>query len=226
MIWDETGFLLSKNRYNENSLIVEFYTKDHGKASGIVFGGTSHKIKNYLQIGNKVFVNYNSKFENKMGYFKIEIQQAFSPQYFDNQQKLMCISCAMNLIKILTAESQKNEQIFDLIENFYILLNDTNWIKNYVFWELQLFKFLGYDLKFDNLVEKKSVGNRLLYIAKSSTAERVVPNFLINRNQESENLKDLLIGLKLLGDYLEKSILKQKNLALPHSRLQFINTLK
>ena len=37
MNWDDTGFLLSKNRYNENSLISEFYTKNHGKISGIVF---------------------------------------------------------------------------------------------------------------------------------------------------------------------------------------------
>ena len=29
MNWDDTGFLLSKNRYNENSLISEFYTKNH-----------------------------------------------------------------------------------------------------------------------------------------------------------------------------------------------------
>ena len=43
MIWDDTGFLLSKNRYNENSLIAEVYTKDHGKFSGIIFGGTSKK---------------------------------------------------------------------------------------------------------------------------------------------------------------------------------------
>ena len=47
MIWDDTGYLLSKNRYNENSLIVEIFTKAHGKVSGIIFGGTSKKIKNY-----------------------------------------------------------------------------------------------------------------------------------------------------------------------------------
>ena len=45
MNWDDTSFLLSKNRYNENSLISEFYTKNHGKISGIVFGGTSKKSK-------------------------------------------------------------------------------------------------------------------------------------------------------------------------------------
>ena len=38
MNWDDTGFLISKNRYNENSLISEIYTKNHGKVSGIIFG--------------------------------------------------------------------------------------------------------------------------------------------------------------------------------------------
>ena len=64
MIWDDIGFLLSKNRYNENSLITEIYTKDHGKISGIVFGGTSKKIKNYLQIGNQLYTTFNSKVIN------------------------------------------------------------------------------------------------------------------------------------------------------------------
>ena len=108
MNWSDEGFLISKTRYNENSLIAELFTKDKGKISGIIFGGTSKKIKNYLQVGNKLYVNYNSKNENRMGYFKIEILNAFTPLYFDHKQKLSCISSAMNLIKILTAESQSN----------------------------------------------------------------------------------------------------------------------
>ena len=83
-----------------------------------------------------------------MGYFKVEIQEALSPLYFDNHQKLTCISSAMNLVKLLTADSQKNANIFSLLEEFYILLNSKNWIKNYIFWELELFKSLGYDLNF------------------------------------------------------------------------------
>ena len=226
MIWDDVGFLLSKNRYNENSLIAELYTKNHGKVPGIIFGGTSKKIKNYLQIGNNLHINYNSKSENKIGYFKIEIQQAFSPYYFDNQKKLSCISSAMHLIRILTAESQKNENIYNLMENFYILLNKNDWIKNYIFWELELFKLLGYDLVFENLVDKKIIDNKIEYISKSSIDKKIVPRFLLEKSINSEDLSTLLDGLKLVGDYLEKSILKPNNLSQPISRLQFINTLK
>jgi len=226
MIWKDTGYLLSKNRYNENSLIAEFFTKDHGRVSGIIFGGTSKKIKNYLQIGNKIHINCNLKSENRIGYFKIEIQEAITPFYFDNKQKLSCISSAMNLIKILTADSQKNQSIYHLIKNFYFLLKDNNWIKNYIFWELELFKVVGYDLEFGNLVDKKIVDNKLKYISKSLTEKKIVPNFLVDKSKNFEDLTTLLHGLKLVGDYLDKTILKPNNLTQPISRLQFINTLK
>ena len=124
MNWSDEGFLISKNRYNENSLIAELFTKDKGKISGIIFGGTSKKIKNYLQIGNKLHVNYNSKNENRIGYFKIEILNAYTPLYFDHKQKLSCITSAMNLIKILTAESQSNDKVYFIIQNLFLILKE------------------------------------------------------------------------------------------------------
>ena len=145
MNWSDEGFLISKNRYNENSLIVEIFTKQKGKVPGIIFGGTSKKIKNYLQIGNKLHVNYNSKNENRIGYFKVEILNAYSPLYFDDRQKLSCLTSAMNLIKILTADAQSNEKVFFIIQNFFLILQDKNWLKKYIFWELELLKILGYD---------------------------------------------------------------------------------
>ena len=226
MIWDDSGFLLSKNKYNENSLISEIFTKNHGKVSGIIFGGTSRKIKNYLQVGNKIHVNFNSKSENKIGYFKIEIDKAFTPLYFDNQRKLLCITSAMDLIKILTAEFQKNENVYQLIENFYTLLESSNWIKKYVFWELELFKLLGFDLELSNLVEEKFVDNQKKYFSKSTSQKKIIPNFLIDKNNETENLSDLFNGLKLVGDYLDKTILKPNNFTQPSSRLQFVNCIK
>ena len=226
MTWDDEGFLISKNKYSENSLIVEIFTKNYGKVSGIIFGGTSRKIKNYLQLGNQLYVNYSSKTENKIGNFKIEILKAYTPVFFDNYRKLLCIFSAFQLIKILTAESQKNLKIYSLIKNFYTFLGKENWIKNYIFWELELFKSLGYDLDFKNLVDEKIIDNKKQYISKSSTEKRIIPNFLIEKNSSNEDMNSLLTGLKLLSDYLEKSILKPNNLNQPLSRMQFINSLK
>ena len=226
MNWDDTGFLVSKNRYSENSLIAEIFTKNHGKISGVIFGGTSKKIKNYLQIGNKLHINYNSKSQNRLGYFKIEIVKAYSPLYFDHRQKLSCISSAMNLIKILTAESQYNIKIYELIDNLFYILKDNDWLKKYIFWELKLLKLLGYDLELENLVEKDVIENKNIYFASSSTEKKYVPSFLIEKNLEVNDLKTLLNGLKLVSNYLDKTILKPNNLNYPNSRLLFINSFK
>jgi len=225
MNWIDEGFLISKNRYSENSLIAEIYTKDHGKISGIIFGGTSKKIKNYLQIGNRLHVNYNSKSDNRIGYFKVEILNAYSPLYFDHKQKLSCITSATNLIKILTVDSQSNIKVYQIIENLFLILNDKDWLKKYIFWELDLLKVIGYDLELENLVEKDIVEDKTIYYAISSTEKKYVPNFLIEKDVEVNDLKVLLSGLKLVGDYLDKTILKPNNLNYPNSRLLFINSL-
>tara|TARA_B100000674_G_scaffold97503_1_gene70121 strand:- start:63 stop:746 length:684 start_codon:yes stop_codon:yes gene_type:complete len=226
MNWDDTGFLISKNRYNENSIISEFFTKDHGKISGIVFGGTSKKIKNYLQIGNQLFVNYKSKSENKLGYFKLEIQKVYSPIYFENSQKLCCIISAMNLVRLLTAESQSNIKIFNLIEKFYSIISNEIWLKNYIYWELELLKTIGFDLELDNLVSRESLNNETIYVVNTKNEKKIIPSFLIDKKIIVEDIDILLKGLKLVSDFLEKTILKPNNLNYPISRTHFVNSLK
>ena len=132
----------------------------------------------------------------------------------------------MNLIKLLTAESEKNKNIFDLIVNFFVFIKKDNWIKDYIYWELELYKTIGYDLQFKDLVNKEKVGNELRYISKSQSEKKVIPNFLIEKTQSPEDIATLIRGLKIVSDYLEKTILKPNNLNQPISRLQFINSLK
>ena len=226
MNWNDAGYLISKNRYNENSIIAEFFTENYGKTSGIIFGGTSKKIKNYLQVGNKFHINYNTKNISRIGYFKLEIIKASTPIYFDHNQKLSCIASAMNLLKLLTAEAQSNIAIFNLIDKFFVLLENNNWIKEYIFWELELLKLLGYDLELKKIVEKEIVDNKTNYFVSSAKEKKNVPSFLVDDNNENIDLKILLKGLNLVSDYLEKSILRPNNINYPNSRLHFVSLLK
>jgi len=226
MQWDDIGYLVSKNRYNENSVMVEFYTKDHGKCSGVIFGGTSRKIKNYLQIGNKFYINYNYKIEGKLGYFKVEIFKVYTPFYFNNKKKLLCITSAMNLIKLLTVELQENFKIFDAIEHFFINLNNENWTKKYVFWELKILKYIGYDIDLKKIINSEIIKNEKKYYLKSSTNKKYIPNFLIDEDDKRIDNDNLLKGLNLVGDYMNKNIFKPNNINYPNARLEFINLFK
>ena len=226
MNWDDTGFLISKSKYNENSLIAEIYTKNHGKISGLIFGGTSRKIKNYLQVGNLLYVNYNSKYQNRIGYFKLEIQKVFSPIHFEDRKKISCIYSVMNLVRLLTAESQSNIDIYKLIEKFYYIISNDQWLKDYIFWELELLKVLGFDLELNNFVTKETIDNKTIYVVKSKNEKKIVPNFLVDKDFLEKDTNTLLKGIRLIDEFLEKNILKPNNISYPISRAHFIDSLK
>ena len=226
MIWDDKGFLLSKFKYNENSVIADFFTTDHGKISGIIFGASSKKIKGYLQIGNKFQLNYQSKNETKIGSFKVEIIKAETPLFFNDRSKLHCISSSMSMVKLLTAENQKNPEIFNLIEKFFTLIKKNNWLMEYIIWELELLKLSGYDLNLRKIVKKTIENNKSKYFVESQTEKKIVPNFLVENNNEIADKNDLIRGIQIVTSYLDKNILQPNNLNHPLQRVDFINTLK
>ena len=78
MYWTDEGYLISKSNFDENSIIIETFTLNHGKYTGIVYGGSSRKQKRNFQIGNKILLNWRSKGENKSGYFNIELISNYS----------------------------------------------------------------------------------------------------------------------------------------------------
>ena len=221
----DQGFLINKFKYNENSIIADFYTKQSGKTSGIIFGGTSKKIKGYLQIGNYFHLNLNSKNETRVSSIKAEIIKAYTPIYFNNQKKLYSIISAMSLIKNLTPENENNFDVFNLIQNFFNLLEKNNWLKNYINWELKLLKYLGYDLNLKNIVEKEIVNNKEVFYVKSSKQKKTVPNFLVNENIEKVEYFEILRGFTIVSSYMEKNIFTPNNLKIPIQRMEFENLL-
>tara|TARA_B100001121_G_scaffold150181_1_gene131413 strand:- start:1020 stop:1694 length:675 start_codon:yes stop_codon:yes gene_type:complete len=224
MKFEDKGFLISKNKYNENSAIAEFYTKNNGKVSGIIFGATSVKIKNFLFIGNQFNVQFNSKNQNKAGYFKVEIEKIFTPYYLDNKIKLNCILYAMNLIKILTVENQANKNIYNQFFSLFKFLNEDNWIKNFVFWELEVIKLVGYDINFSNYVDVNKLNDNNSYIS-TLDGSRQIPSFLLKKDNSETNINELKNGFKIVGDFLSKSILIPNNINYPISRSEFIKLI-
>ena len=148
MYWKDEGYLLSKNNFDENSIIIEAFTLEHGKYSGIVYGGLSRKQKGEFQIGNKFLLNWKSKNENKSGYFNIELIKPISPFFFDDKKRSVCILSAASILKILLPERQINKKVYNSFENLLFDLRSNNWIKLYINWELLLIKQLGFEPNF------------------------------------------------------------------------------
>ena len=207
MYWKDEGYLLSKKNLSENSIIIEAFTLDHGKYSGVVYGGTSRKQKKYFQIGNKIMLNWNSKSENKIGYFNIEIIDPISPKYFDNKKKSICILSATSILKLLLPERQINKQIYISFEKLLNHLNSDDWIKLYIYWELSLIKELGYEVNFEANNSIK-INDKLFKIPLMFSRKNI-------KNFSSSEIREALIFNK--GVILENFIIPNK-LKFPISR--------
>jgi len=145
MNWQSEGFLLSKIKFRENANIINVFTNTHGKVSGIVYGGNSRKIRNFLQLSNKIFVFYNVKAENRIGYFKTELVEAISPKYFNDKKKTTALLSLCSILNLLLPESQPYKNLFFSVEKFLKNLDHQNWAVNYIYLELNLLKELGFD---------------------------------------------------------------------------------
>ena len=224
MNWQDKGYLLSLNKYNENSSIAEFYTENNGKIVGVIFGSTSKKIKSYLLIGNKFHINSKLREDGRLGYLKVEIDEIKTPVYLENKKKLFCIIYCMNLIKILTAENENNVEIYNLLEKLFKIIELDNWLVEFLYLELNILKSIGYDINFKDYVVDKNINGKIKYIVDSS--QKIIPNFLIDKNISPENLKDIYSGFSIVGDFLDKTIIKPNNKNYPSSRNDFVNLLK
>ena len=218
MIWSDNGYLLSKNKYGENSVIAEFFTENHGKVSGIIYGATSKKIRNYLQIGNKFHINYNSKNENKLGYFKTELIKPITPLFFNDRERTSALISLCSMLNILLPEAQPNKNIYEAFEGFIKSISLKNWIILYIFFELNLIKFLGYDTNLNNFNDDSSeIEFRKI---KIDTYTYEVPVYLISK-KIPKNLSNNLIKKSL---YFTRNIIQNRffipnNLPFPKTRI-------
>ena len=89
-----------------------------------------------------------------------------------------------------------------------------------------MLKLIGYDLELSKIATKEILGDQISYYVKSKIEKKTIPNFLVELNDKKINNKLLLSGLKLIGDYMEKTILKPNDINYPNTRIHFINSLK
>ena len=112
MNWEDECFLLSKRKFRENANIINVFSQTKGKVSGVVYGGNSRKIRNYLQLANKLFIIHNSKNENKLGYFKTELIKPISPIYFNDKKRMSALLSICSILNMLLPDSQPNKKIY------------------------------------------------------------------------------------------------------------------
>ncbi len=222
MNWEDECYLLSKRKFRENAKIINVFSQSKGRISGVVYGGNSRKIRNYLQISNKLFIVHNSKSENKLGYFKTELIKPVSPLYFNDKKRTTALISLCSILNVLLPESQPNKNIYKSFENFINSINFNNWILLYIFFELNLIKDLGYDPDLDKFNNSVSVSN--IKKIKIDTFTYDVPEYLISKKIPEKISNDLIKkSLYFTRNIIQNRFYIPNNLSFPKSRVLLEN---
>ena len=224
MNWEDEGFLLSKIKFRENAIIINVFTNERGKVSGIVYGGTSRKIRNFLQISNKIFVIHSSKSENKLGYFKTELVEAVSPKYFNNKKKTTALLSITSILNLLLPESQPHKRLFVSLNNLLIDLKKENWISFYISWELTLLKELGFDPFLEQFILNNKDESEKYKIVEIDNIKYQIPIFLLSKKKSADlDNKQITMALSFTRNILNNKFFFPNNLSFPKSRIMLEN---
>ena len=215
MYWSDQGYLLSKNNFDENSIIIDVFTLEHGKYTGIVYGGSSRKQKRNFQIGNKISINWKSKGENKIGYFKIELIKPVSPLFFDDKKKSICILAATSILKILLPERQNNKKIYLSFDKLTSQFNYKDWIRLYIFWELFLIKELGFEIDF---LQTKKIHTLINNTIELNGRNIKIPKLLLEKDKKNILKSEVKEALIFNKDLLMENFILPNRLRFPLSR--------
>ena len=139
MRWSDEGYLISVVSSKENTSIIKVFTKKNGCYSGLLFGSSSKKKKPDLQLGNKIKVHYNSKSEDRMGYFSMELIENNSIKFFNEYIKLNLLLASIELISKVMPERQTYDGTFEDFDLFLRKLESDS-LKPYLLWEFNFLK--------------------------------------------------------------------------------------
>ena len=213
MDWRDTGILLSSRRHGENAAIIDVFTPDRGRHSGVVRGGTSRKIAPILQPGAQLDLVWRARLEEHIGSFTVELQRSRAAIAMGDRLSLAGLNAVLALLTFALPEREAHADLYVRTQNLLDLLDNPNlWPLAYLQWELALLDDLGYGLDLRSCAVTGSTEN-LIYISPKSGravsaegagdwANRLLP-FPAALKGTGDSDADILDALSTTGHFLD-----------------------
>lgn len=163
-------FVIKKQDFRETSIIVNFYTRDFGKISGILKGirGKPAKFASTLEpFSHNEIVFYRKTNSSLHLVSECDIKDVFSP-IREHMSKVGTASLMMELLDALMPLEDKNEEVFDLtFASLKELETNNDPDKIMIIFKIKILAFSGFKPNFDSCV---SCGSRIISQSRFSLA--------------------------------------------------------
>ncbi len=167
-IYKTEAIIVNTQNFRQTSLIVNFYTKDFGKVSGLLKGARQEPLKFNSNI-DRLSLNEIIFYKNSRSSLHLVSQCDLKRDFRlikNNLEKIKMAFSLIDLLNDLTIEEDGNEQIFNLTFSCLEQLeNNCDLDKILILFKIKLLDFCGFKPHLDSCV---SCNNKIISQAKFS----------------------------------------------------------
>ncbi len=229
--FEDQGIILSVRAHGEGGAVVHVLSENNGKCGGYVNGAqSSSRLKSFLQQGNIVSFDWQSKTDGQLGRFDLELETDIALSVMDDARALLALRSVCGLLDMFLPEREEHPALFHGTYAFLNILRTDQWPPTYIMWEMAFLKEMGYGIDMtkcavtgvtDNLTHISPKSGRAVCAAEAEPyASKLleIPQFLQGEDLADD---DIVKGLKLTGYFLMHRLLQHSSFAeLPSARGQ------
>lgn len=235
--WRDEGALLKVRKHGESSAIVDVFTAAHGRATGVVRGGTSRKIAPILQPGAQLDVTWKARLEDHLGTFTVEPQRSRAAQVMSDRLALSGLNAVTGLLAFVLPERENHPGLYARTVQLLDLLGQGHvWPLAYLQWELALLEELGFALDLtacavtgateDLIFVSPRTGRAVSRAGAGDWADRLLPLPPVLIGEGDADTGEILTALQTTGHFLHAHIAPALgDRAIPEARGRLLDVL-
>ncbi len=231
MEWRDIGIVIGTRRFGESGLILDAFTREHGRQSGLIYGGNSSKKRATFEIGTSLELEWRARTSEQLGHFNLSEPTAHRAAIFmGSRLALTALQSVTALLHSALPEGQSYPLLFDATELVLDQLDDADiWPALMVSWEVGFLRTVGYGLDFskcavsgrrDGLTHvSPRTGRAVCGEAVPKYIDKLLPlpGFLTN-NETKANAHDIGRGFQLTGWFIQNRLYAEAHQQAPGSR--------
>ncbi|WP_432448795.1 DNA repair protein RecO [Aliiroseovarius marinus] len=237
MDWRDQGALLSVRKHGETSVIIDVFTKEHGRHAGVVRGGVSRKIAPILQPGAQIDVSWRARLEEHIGSYTVEPLKSRALVMSD-RTALAGLNAMTAILGFALPEREPHPVLYARTQSMLDLLGvNEAWPTAYLKWELALLDELGFGLDLsacavsgardDLAYVSPKTGRAVSAEGAGEWADRLLPLPPELLGVGEGQLQSVLDGLVTTGHFLLHGVAHALgDRPLPEARARFVDRLR
>jgi DNA repair protein RecO (recombination protein O) len=236
MQWTADALIIDSRPFGESSAIIDVFSREHGRYSGLVRGGNSRRWRPVLQPGNMAQVTWRARLSEHLGIITLEAGRAYAAEALSEPLLLSGVTSMCALLQV-TSERQAYPRLFETVMVLLQQLDDVEvWLPLLVRFEMALLEDVGFGLDLSSCaatgvtqnlthVSPRS-GRAVSFEAAQPYLEQLfeLPKFLVDP-QASVPMHDVVAGFTMTGHFLERRVYLPNQMVFPPARQRLMDNI-